>query len=104
MTNQSQNDANHYTLSSNPELYAKIKNKEMDIECGLLGKVFGTGGNSNMNIAGLIAILLITPAVCYTLFHLSEGEDSKSVLEFWKIISPLVGTILGYIFGSKQTK
>lgn len=80
-----------------------IESKRMDLESGWLGKVFGTGNNSNINIAGLIAIMLILPALFFTFFNL-QTEDKTTVLEFWKIITPLVGTILGYLFGSSSSK
>ena len=90
---------NIYSQPNDPGTY--LKSKQMDIESGWLGKIFGTGDNSNINITGLIAIMLLLPVVIYTFFNLQTGNVSQ-VLEFWKIIAPLIGNILGYLFGKNQ--
>ena len=61
----------------------------MDLESGWLGKVFGTGANCNVNIAGLIAVMLILPALVFTFFNL-QAEDKMPVLEFWKSLHRLL--------------
>ena len=60
----------------------------MDIDIGVLGKIFGNSSNAPTNIAGTtIFILLIA-----TLF--------SSALE-WEQSSPVITLVLGYLFGKK---
>ena len=71
-----------------------IKTKEMDLEAGWLGKIFGAGNKAASNIAGLL-VTLLTVSGFFVLFI----ESSVSALEYWKTITPIITLALGYIFG-----
>ena len=66
------------------------------LDAGLLGKWFGGPKNSPPNIAGFVAILLITAGIV-TLFLDTDITSEK----FWEIIVPILSMILGYLFGKK---
>lgn len=89
------------TAQENEDTYVVLK--KMDLDSGWLGKVFGTPPNSNVNIAGLIALLLVLTALVFTMFNLN-AQDKSPVFEFWKIITPIVGTVLGYLFGNANSR
>lgn len=73
-----------------------LQSKRMDLEAGLLGKVFGVSQIAPINIAGIIAILLVASGVASLFIDTSVKAD-----EFWKIIVPILSMILGYLFGKK---
>ncbi|WP_415753797.1 hypothetical protein [Pseudomonas leptonychotis] len=73
-----------------------LESKQLELEAGWLGKIFGTSKAAPQNIAGAVAILLITAGVT-TLFFEAKIKPE----EFWKIIIPVVSMILGYLFGKK---
>src|SRR5262245_14050481 len=68
--------------------------KEMDLESGWFGKVFGNTKNAPQNIAGVVAILLCGVGG----FALLSSQSS----EIWKTIAPMITAILGYLFGKKS--
>ena len=54
-------------------------------------------------MANVCALMLSDLSNCPALVLVGNPSSAKStVLEFWKIIAPLVGMILGYIFGNSQ--
>ena len=90
--------SNQFGPPSHPDTY--LKSKQMDLESGLLGKLFGSSANAPMNIAGLVALLVLVPLVVYTFVNVNS-ESKSTVLDFWKICSPIIGMILGFVFGKK---
>ena len=71
-----------------------IKSKAMDLESGLLGKIFGAPTHSPANIAGLAIILLLVPGII-----LLFVQGSTSASDYWTLILPIITLALGYIFG-----
>jgi len=65
-----------------------IKSKQMDIDIGFLGKIFGNSSNAPTNIAGTTIFALLIA----TLFF----PDLK-----WEQSSPVITLALGYLFGKK---
>ncbi|MEA1973644.1 MAG: hypothetical protein U9N34_10210 [Candidatus Cloacimonadota bacterium] len=63
-----------------------IKSKQMDIDVGLLGKVFGNSSNAPTNIAGITILVL--------LFSTPFVTDLK-----WDQSFPIITLALGYLFG-----
>jgi hypothetical protein len=76
----------------------ELKKKEMELEAGALGKFFGSSKNAPQNIAGLIGVMLVLSGLV-AVFKPVEGVKPD---EFWKIISPLIAGVLGYLFGRKN--
>jgi len=74
-----------------------LKAKEMDLESGWLGKLFGNKANAPANIAGVIVILLVLSGLFIT-FIKAEIQPK----EYWSIISSIITLILGYLFGKKE--
>ncbi|MAZ65551.1 MAG: hypothetical protein CMF25_00380 [Kangiellaceae bacterium] len=74
-----------------------LKAKGMDLESGLLGKLFGNKANAPSNIAGLIVVLLVLSGLVIT--FVEAKIDPK---EYWAIISSIITLILGYLFGKGQ--
>lgn len=75
-----------------------IKTKEMDLEAGWLGKIFGADKRASSNIAGLLIALLVVSGIALLFFN-----SSIPALEYWKIISPLITLALGYLFGINKS-
>ncbi|HTO69448.1 MAG TPA: hypothetical protein VMR31_06265 [Myxococcota bacterium] len=96
---------NQFNLPEHPEVALRIvqnqgRERELELEAGLVGKFFGTGRNSGNGIAGVVAVLLVIAGLCYA-FWPPQG-NGLAVLEFWKVITPLITASLGYIFGSSR--
>jgi uncharacterized membrane protein HdeD (DUF308 family) len=72
--------------------------KQMKIERGLIGWLFGTEKNAPFNIAGIIVIILIAAGII-SVFHATTIPSA----EFWNTIGPIITLILGYIFGKKSS-
>lgn len=70
---------------------------EAKLNAGVVGKLFGTGQNGPVNIAGLCVLLgLLTGLV------ISGGmiyAAKSNPYEIWKYVSPLITGALGFIFG-----
>ncbi len=90
------NDEVKATFTTGPEsqLAIGLQSKAMDLESGWLGKAFGNHANAPTNIAGFVAVCLILAGIGMVVF--SGWEKSA---EFWKVISPLLTLVLGYLFG-----
>jgi len=71
--------------------------RKMDVEAGLLGKLFGGPSSAPMNIAGIVCFLLILCGVVYTCL-----KGMTEALDFWKLITPVVTLVLGYLFGKRK--
>ena len=95
-----QKNAIIYSQPQDPTTY--LESKKMELESGMFGKFFGTGAKCNMYIAAFISIMLIILGVLYTLLIVFKG-DAASSLDLWLYIFPLLGTILGYLFGTTQS-
>lgn len=66
-----------------------IKSKQMDIDVGLLGKLFGNSSNAPTNIAGITILVL--------LFSTPFVADLK-----WEQSIPIITLALGYLFGKNS--
>jgi hypothetical protein len=73
-----------------------LRAKEMDLESGWLGKLFGNKANAPSNIAGVIVVLLVISGLFVTF---SEARIQPK--EYWSIITSIITLILGYLFGKK---
>jgi hypothetical protein len=82
---------------ADPSMTIGLQSKAMDLESGWLGKVFGNRVNAPTNIAGFTAICLILSGIGMVAF---TGWDKSS--EFWKVISPLLTLVLGFVFGKNS--
>ena len=69
----------------------------MDLQSGLLGKLFGGEKRAPMNIAGTIGVALTGAGIAAMFF-----KTGTEVTEIWKFISPIITGVLGFIFGKKQ--
>ncbi len=82
----------------------KLDNQGKKEERGLLGNLWGSIEHSSNNIAGLFIVLLLFVGLVYTIWMLVvDIYDSHSkILDFWKMLSPLLTLALGYVFGRGQ--
>lgn len=71
-----------------------LRRKQMNLDAGWLGHVFGSKGNAPVNIAGLFVILLILIGGG-SLFW----ETRIPASDIWQTIVPLVTLVMGYLFG-----
>jgi len=85
-----------YTDSPSPELFA-LQAKQMDLDSGWLGKVFGSSSSAPSNIAGLSLILML--AAGFVLLFWTGAAMAAG--DYWKTIIPIVTLIFGYLFGKK---
>ena len=71
-----------------------LRSKEMDLESGILGKFFGNHRNAPSNIAGAVLLVLLVPCVVLVFV-----QGSFPAGEYWKVVTPIITLILGYVFG-----
>lgn len=71
-----------------------LKSKELDVQIGWLGRVFGSPVNVPGNICGLLIFFMVIIGGIITLwnFRVSPGE-------YWKIAQQLILPALAYLFG-----
>jgi hypothetical protein len=82
-------------------LDAEHKRRELEIECGLLGKLFGTSPRVSIYIAGVLVILCAIVGLIFP-FLPPSSRGEVSTADFWKIVSPTITTCLAYIFGASS--
>ncbi|MGO8752940.1 MAG: hypothetical protein ACLQNE_43920 [Thermoguttaceae bacterium] len=80
-----------------PDYSIRLKEKEMDLESGILGKMFGCPKNAPTNIAGVVAVLSMI-AVFIVVIWPGQSATNEPV----KLLVPVITLILGYLFGKKQ--
>ncbi len=83
-----------YADAPSPEL-VQLQSKQMDLESGWLGKLFGSSKIAPCNIAGLCLLLLVVPGIALLFF----SGTTMTAGDYWKFITPIVTLILGYLFG-----
>ena len=86
-----------YADTPSPHL-VQLQSKQMDLESGWLGKLFGGSRNAPSNIAGLSLLLLVAPGIAL----LFIPGTSMTAADYWKFITPIVTLILGYVFGTNR--
>lgn len=74
-----------------------LREQEMNLEAGLLGKCFGAKSRAPFNIAGVLIIFLafIGGVILFV-------PASISAKEYWSLILPVITLALGYIFGKES--
>ena len=75
------------------------KKFELTTRAGVLGKFFGSDEYAGRNIAGLLAVVLVVAGLGYTF-----TERTFPAKDLWAVIGPLIGTILGFMFGRSDAK
>ena len=73
-----------------------LRSRELELESGLLGKLFGAPTHSPGNIAGFLIVILLLSGILVTYL-----PGSISATDFWGVITPLITLALGYLFGKK---
>jgi hypothetical protein len=84
-------------FGNNSSRYTTIEEMKLDLEAGFLGRFFGGKASAPSNIAGLTILALVVVSICGTVFKFDGLEPS----ELWKITTPIITLILGYLFGKK---
>ena len=79
------------------QIYSDLEKEKLKSERGFLGKFFGSSVNSPTNILGLTVLLLFIAGGIYSTFNPSSSFD------LWKLFTPLLGTILGFLFGKNKS-
>lgn len=82
-------------VAGDPSDYT-LKAKQMVLEAGWLGHVFGTSSNAPVNIAGLV-LFLFTITILVLIIR-----SNDPVADSIKIMIPIVTLSLGYLFGRKM--
>ena len=91
--------ANQITFNSQePDKDTYVKLREMDLNSGILGKFFGTSDNVSVYIAGVVVFLVVTTGLIVT-FH----PGGTTAVDTWKIITPIITMILGFLFGKHSS-
>ena len=88
-----------YSKSPSPELI-QLQSKQLDLESGLLGKIFGSSKSAPSNIASLCLLLILISGIALT-FGISGKMEAS---EYWKYLSPTMSLIFGYLFGKNSWK
>jgi len=98
---------NELKLPDDPRVAKEVlqnaeKRDRRRIESGWLGIVFGTGRNAPVPVLSLITLILLIAALAYTF----SGERSGylPVADFWKIIAPILTTLIGYLVGTTTAR
>lgn len=79
-----------------PKTYIKLR--EMDLESGLLGKLFGTSENVPTYIGGLVVFAVVLAGLIATFY-----PGGTVAIETWKIITPIITMVLGFLFGRRSS-
>lgn len=100
--NMPQPETAQYGAADASQWERSLKEKEMYLDAGLLGKLFGSGNNCSKNIAGLTIMggLLLSVGICT--FAMNKGDVNP--YEIWKITGPIITGALGFIFGQQSPK
>ena len=79
----------------------RLENQQQKEKRGWVGKIWGEGSNSIINIAGMLIVLLLLIGALYTFIMIFRGteETHQQVLDFWNVIIPIITLALGYLFG-----
>lgn len=75
----------------------ELKARQMELTAGLLGRLFGGPKNAPTNIAGFVVVLLLITG----LGLLFTYPGSMTASEYWKVATPIITLIVGYVFGKK---
>jgi hypothetical protein len=67
------------------------------LNAGFMGKLFGTGKNGPVNIAGICIISGILVGLVIT--GIATYSKSPEPYAIWQYVSPLITGALGFIFG-----
>lgn len=89
---------NELNFDKKSDKHISIQQKKMELEAGLLGKIFGNAKTAPSNICGMVMFMLLitSTAVCFCPANI-EPQD------YLKMAFPVVTGILGYLFGSKSS-
>ncbi len=79
---------------SKDTLEAYIKINKMNL--GWFGRVFGNAENAPTSTCGMLMMLLTVTGCLLFIF------DKQKALEFWKLISTLMGGLFVYLIGGKK--
>jgi hypothetical protein len=90
------NEKTTFSDKPSPELF--LESKRMDLDSGWLGKLFGGSTTAPTNIAGLSLMLLLIAGVALLFFN----SATMTAADYWKIITPIITLVLGYLFGKKS--
>ena len=74
------------------------------VEAGMMGKLFGTGANAPVFIAGFVLIIFSLFGLSITALMIYPGNKGDALKDLWVFIGPVITLALGYIFGGKTTK
>ena len=75
----------------------QLRKREMDLEAGWLGRLFGSARTAPFNIGGFVIVVLV---VAFVVVLFREGLGVAG--EFLKLVGPLITLILGYAFGRRS--
>ncbi len=77
-----------------------LKSQRMNLDAGLLGKLFGSRGNAPNNIAGLsVCLAFIVSGVAIWASRETTDSGVKVSYEILKYTLPVITGALGYMFG-----
>ncbi|HCE2191249.1 TPA: hypothetical protein ACMDXF_004499 [Vibrio parahaemolyticus] len=88
------------SFNSNPNSSGSATSEDLDVaklNAGFIGKLFGTGQNGPVNIAGICVVLGLLTGAIITAGMLFTGKQNS--YEIWQYVSPIVTGALGFIFG-----
>jgi len=86
-----------YSDHPSPELI-QLQSKQMDLESGWLGKIFGGNKTAPTNVAGICILLMVITGLVLIFFP----SQSFPTSDYWKLIAPLMTLMFGYLFGKSS--
>ena len=80
--------------------------KKQKIALGKLGLLFGSKSNCVFYVTCLFLLICVLGAFIYTgyMVRCDHEKTHNQIVDFWKIITPLLTMALGYLFGVKTNK
>ena len=73
-----------------------LKSKEMDMEKGILGNLFGSPTRAPITIAGILIFIRVIFGIFVSIY-----PNNFNANDYWTKILPIITLALGYIFGKK---
>ncbi|EGR0722828.1 hypothetical protein QPB21_004683 [Vibrio alginolyticus] len=93
-------NAGDNNFNSNPHGASANSASNLDVarlNAGFIGKLFGTGSNGPVNIAGACVLLGLLTGLIITGGMLYGAKNNP--YEIWQYVSPIITGALGFIFG-----
>lgn len=74
-----------------------LERAKLDLDAGLLGRLFGSAANAPTNIAGVVLCLFTVTSILLLFVN-----AAMPAAEFMQLVLPVITLVLGYLFGKRN--